>query len=183
MVPATDQAPASSDTNYRLPHRNTAHLPARRNTGHLPARPNMARLPVANTTADSFSIRLNRRGQLRRLGLAPQLSLQHTVSKNRSPAADHDSTSSSPLKLSRLCGCQLARALKASSNLATMLIKIVGEGGVTVTQTWHLERCTRGVSITVSTAMALAPGSLPWRRRTRQHPRNRRDLNLTGKQH
>jgi hypothetical protein len=23
-----------------------------------------------------------------------------------------------------------------------MLIKIVGEGGVTVTQTWHLERCT-----------------------------------------
>jgi hypothetical protein len=64
MVPATDQAPASSDTNYRLPHRNTAHLPARRNTGHLLARPNMARLPVANTTADSFSIRLNRRGRL-----------------------------------------------------------------------------------------------------------------------
>ena len=47
--------------------------------------------------------------------LAPQPRLRHTASKNRSPTAHRDPTSSSPLKPLRLSGCELARAPKASS--------------------------------------------------------------------
>ena len=47
LITATDQVPASNDTIYLLPHRNTARLPALLN---------MSRLPLAHTTADSFSL-------------------------------------------------------------------------------------------------------------------------------
>jgi len=46
LVQATDQVPASNDTSYLRPHRNT---------DHLPALPNTNRPPLANTMADSFS--------------------------------------------------------------------------------------------------------------------------------
>jgi hypothetical protein len=47
LVLATDQVPASNDTSY---------LPPRRNTAHLPVLPNMSRPPLAHTTADSFPL-------------------------------------------------------------------------------------------------------------------------------
>src|SRR5436190_2632312 len=51
LPPATGRVLASSDTICLPLDRNTAHLLARQTTG-------TDRLPVANTTADSFSVRL-----------------------------------------------------------------------------------------------------------------------------